>query len=181
MQLLVTADCLRVVDEQTKVSDMYFFVVSINSIEIRCVWNEWCLVYYDLTSYDYRQNLRVVCSIAYVLWWLWRWKVFFNSIFFCYPGVTQQCVWKRGIINYNCLTKPEICLTVYQQHGISIESWCEIKWFIGFFIDIGLLLLRSFLRNVDIMDRQFPVCLGYYFTNVKWLYFWFLLFTVIEN
>ena len=72
-------------------------------------------------------------------------------------------------------------LTVYQQHEISIESWCEIKWFIGFFIDIGLLLLRSFLRNVDIMDRQFPVCLGYYFTNVKWLYFWFLLFTVIEN
>lgn len=72
-------------------------------------------------------------------------------------------------------------LTVYQQHEISIESWCEIKWFIGFFIDIGLLLLRSFLRNVDIMDRQFPVCLGYYFTNVKWLCFWFLLFTVIEN
>lgn len=72
-------------------------------------------------------------------------------------------------------------LTVYQQHEISIESWCEIKWFIGFFIDIGLLLLRSFLRNVDIMDRQFPVCLRYYFTNVKWLCFWFLLFTVIEN
>lgn len=108
---------------------------------------------------------------------------FLSILFFSLTPVllSLQCVWKRGIINYNCLTKLEICLTVYQQHEISIESWCEIKWFIGFFIDIGLLLLRSFLRNVEIMDRQFPGCLGYYFTNVKLLYFWFLLFTVIEN
>lgn len=181
MQLLVTADCLRVVDEQTKVSDMYFFVVSINSIEIRCVWNEWCLVHYDLTSYYYRQNLRMVCSIAYVFWWLLRWKVSFNSIFFCYPGVTQFAMRVKAW-NYKLqIALQNLKLTVYQQHEISIESWCEIKWFIGFFIDIGLLLLRSFLRNVDIMDRQFPVCLRYYFTNVKWLCFWFLLFTVIEN
>lgn len=49
MQLLVTADCLRVVDEQTKVSDMYFFVVSINSIEIRCVkWMMSCTLRSDI-------------------------------------------------------------------------------------------------------------------------------------